>query len=496
MTVLNFLLRDLPDELQHTAYAARLAEIPTERIPDPAPPPPGSNEIPYRPNPFFVGREEEMAQLAAAFKGGGKARAAIGQAAAATGMGGIGKTQLAAAFAHRYGQYFLGGVFWFNFAEAETILSQVAASGGSAGLNLTPNWDELPQEAQVAQVRAAWREELPRLLIFDNCEERALLEDWLPKTGACRVLVTSRQGKWPRALGLTPVRIQTLSRPESLELLAKFRPDLGVDNPELDAVAEELGDLPLALHIAGSYLEKYQYLPVGEYLESLRQPDLLDRVLQVEDGYSPTRHGQHVGRTFALSLARLDPEIGEGQMARALLARAACLAPGVPVPRRILHESLGEDIEPKQAEDAVLALLAVGLVEEGESGEILVHRLVASFAAGVLDDLDAWMDAVQAVTWAANRVNNAGFPGEMLPVLPHLQHMVRQVGGQEHERIGALYNTYGFYLQSVGDYAGARPYYEQALAIFEKRLGPEHPNTKIVRGNLQALLEEIRKRGG
>ncbi|MCB0182395.1 MAG: tetratricopeptide repeat protein, partial [Anaerolineae bacterium] len=38
-----------------------------------------------------------------------------------------------------------------------------------------------------------------------------------------------------------------------------------------------------------------------------------------------------------------------------------------------------------------------------------------------------------------------------------------------------------------GDYAAARPYYEQALAIFERKLGPNHPYTQIVRGNLAAL---------
>jgi hypothetical protein len=50
----------------------------------------------------------------------------------------------------------------------------------------------------------------------------------------------------------------------------------------------------------------------------------------------------------------------------------------------------------------------------------------------------------------------------------------------EKLRLGAL-------LQAQGDLLGARPYYEQALAICEAALGPAHPTTTILRANLAAL---------
>jgi hypothetical protein len=85
---------------------ARLAAMPLDVVPPPASLPAGSR-MPLARNPLFVGRDADLKALARALKAG--ETAAVGQIAAATGLGGIGKTQLASEFVHRYGQYFLGG---------------------------------------------------------------------------------------------------------------------------------------------------------------------------------------------------------------------------------------------------------------------------------------------------------------------------------------------------------------------------------------------------
>jgi hypothetical protein len=103
---------------------------------------------------------------------------------------------------------------------------------------------------------------------------------------------------------LVPLGI--LQRDESLTLLHHHRPDLGPDNADLRAIAAELGDLPLALHLAGSFLARYRYtITPAAYLAQLRQPNLLDHLSlqgwQLTRDLSPTQHEQHVARTFALS---------------------------------------------------------------------------------------------------------------------------------------------------------------------------------------------------
>lgn len=82
---------------------------------------------------LFVGRGDDLKALAQAIKGG--ATLAIGPSAAVTGMGGLGKTQLASEFAQRYGQYFVDGVFWLSFADPAAVPPEIAARGGQHCIN-------------------------------------------------------------------------------------------------------------------------------------------------------------------------------------------------------------------------------------------------------------------------------------------------------------------------------------------------------------------------
>ncbi len=48
---------------------------------------------------------------------------------------------------------------------------------------------------------------------------------------------------------------------------------------------------------------------------------------------------------------------------------------------------------------------------------------------------------------------------------------------REDDTAATLATNLGYYLQMSGDLPAARPYYERALAISEKALGPDHPDT-------------------
>jgi hypothetical protein len=131
---------------------ALLEHLPLDAIPDLAPLP-SSSRMPLRHNPLFVGRTDDLRALAMELKGGATA--------ITTGIGGVGKTQLVSEFAHCYGQFFLGGVFWLSFADPAGIDGEIAACGGAGALELYNDASGLRQAEQVRHVYAEWAQPIP-----------------------------------------------------------------------------------------------------------------------------------------------------------------------------------------------------------------------------------------------------------------------------------------------------------------------------------------------
>jgi tetratricopeptide (TPR) repeat protein len=473
------------------ATEAQLASLPLDEIPLPGPLPAGSR-MPLAANPLFVGREDDLRTLARQLRAG--ETTAVGQMdiAAATGLGGIGKSQLASEFVHRYGRFFPGGVFWMSFADPAAVPAEIAACGRS--LNLHLSFDTLTLEQQVRLVEDAWQSPIPRLLVFDNCEDEDLLDRRRPRFGGSRVLVTSRRSQWDAALGVKTISLNTLPRSASIELLRRFRSDVPESDPALDGIADELGDLPLALHLAGSFLRVYAQSIYGQpstYLASLRQGNLLEHPSLKSGQHSritPTGHEAHVARTFALSFDRLDSKDSTDGLAIALLARAACLAPGDPIPRPLLLATVDTAAEDfmagLRAENALGRLLSLGLLESGNSGTLVMHRLIAVYARSVATGEEARGAIERSVLSEAKRLNETSNPALLLALQPHLRKITDEASLREDSVAARLCDELGEHLWRAGDYRGARPYLERAVVIHQKVCGLEHEATA---GSLNAL---------
>ncbi|MEM8860738.1 MAG: NB-ARC domain-containing protein, partial [Chloroflexota bacterium] len=348
------------------------------RIPDVSTLPAGSN-MPFAKNSIFVGRSNQLREISKELKDGGKS---IGQIVAITGTGGLGKSQLATEFVHRYGRFFDGGVYWINCANSANIDQEIA----QCALKMGKPEIGIPELSKWAQTE--WLKPVPRLLIFDNCEENELLQKYRPITGGCRILITCRRQEWWPTLGVKTIQLDTLSKESSIKLLQNIAPRISVNEAhELSAAVEYF---PLALHVIGSYLRINKIISANKFLKRLSQANRLEHpALRGEDSASsPTNHDHHLARTFQFSWEQFEANNQIDQAARQILFFASFLAPNTFLPTVILwhllrKQFLTESSLDDQGQEHIFSqsldkALNIGLVRQMEGGMVL-HGLVKNF---------------------------------------------------------------------------------------------------------------------
>ena len=445
---------------------------------------PAVSNLPAR-NPHFSGRGELLEELHARLQADS---AAVVPTGALHGLGGVGKTELALEFAHRYqADYDL--VWWIAAEQPTTITADLAALAEELGIQRVAYQAEM-----ITQLFKELRQRERWLLVYDNAEQPKQLEGLLPSGGGGRVLVTSRWGAWGK-LGST-LRLDVLTREEAVAFLARRT---GATNQAvLDALAGELGDLPLALEEAAAYLEETP-TDVGEYLELVRGHG---RELFGLDQPSADEHGdqRRVATVWSLSLERVHQE---APAAEALLTLCAFMAPD-DIPRElprahaeVLPEELTAAVSDPLAYHRLLGAVGRYSLAAVTPTSLGVHRLVQAV-------LQARLGAEGERRWAEAAVNLLGesFPNESWeaatwercgPLLPHVLaaagHAERlAVGG---EQAGWLLDRASKYLRERGQYQLAKPIAERALAVTEAALGPDDPEVAWRRDELGAVRYEL-----
>ena len=205
----------------------------------------------------FTGRDEQLAGLRTQLIDRGAAT--LVPTAALYGMGGVGKTQLALAYAQRHRQdYELG---WWIPAETRLgMLTALADLGEVLGLR----GEQTPAEVAV-QVRDALAERSGWLLIFDNAPDPTAVAEFLPVAGGGHVLVTSRDPAWH---GIAePVSVDLLTSDEAVQLLVGRSGD--GDRQAAARLADAVDRLPLALEQASAYVAQ-QHLTLAQIPGAVR----------------------------------------------------------------------------------------------------------------------------------------------------------------------------------------------------------------------------------
>jgi tetratricopeptide (TPR) repeat protein len=177
-----------------------------------------------------------------------------------------------------------------------------------------------------------------------------------------------------------------------------------------------------------------------------------------------------------------------------LLAHAA---PATPLPREVLlHATSLEDEATggKRLTNALHELNQLGLVMLDKKLQPSTHRLLQEFARLQVDAERFNADAnklEEVVGNLAGKINKAGLPKAMEPLLPHLQVVAERAAACESENAGWLFNEIGYHLKQIANYAQARAAYERALYIFEQVLSENHPNVATLVNNLGTVYQDL-----
>ena len=458
--------------------------------------------VPSRRNSFFTGRETLLTALHERFLTDRSAVLTQGQAI--SGLGGIGKTQVAVEYAYRYREEYRF-VLWANASTPETLLAAYVSIANQLRL---PERAEREQDKVVAAVLHWLATHEDWLLILDNADELESVWPWLPTGSTGHVMLTTRD----QLVGdLQSFVVEEMDREEGTLLLLRrvqiLKAGMKVEQVSLadrqvaEQMVAEMGGLPLALDQAGAYLKATgSSLSTYQQLYQQRRVQLLAQRRGME-------HPEPVATTWDIAFRKVGQQ---NPAATDLLRLCAHLSPDA-IPETIITEGashLGALLAPVGADpyllnQAIEVLLAYSLVRReasSDAGTLLwVHRLVQA----VLRDQ---MEEQSRQQWAQRAVSavNAAFPFVEYHTWPQcerlLPHALLCATWIELEQITVpaatrLLNQTGFYLAERARYAEAEPLYQRALAIREQHLGPLHPDTAISLNNLAELYDTQGKSG-
>ncbi|NJO81000.1 MAG: tetratricopeptide repeat protein [Cyanobacteria bacterium RM1_2_2] len=424
--------------------------------------------------------------------------AAINQAKAISGLGGVGKTQTAIEYAYRYfyDQPTYEWVFWVNASDLT-----LAASFGSIATDLAlPNHETQKLDEKIAAV-SHWLETHDRwLLIFDNLDNPKSLQPFRPNNPKGRILITSRAQRFD-SLGVAyPITLHAMTATEAHQFLRHRTERTSIDLPEqqaVEALAAALGYLPLALEQAAAYIVAKGVSFVA-YLRAYekRRLQLLEKQ-QPQTGNYPNS----VATTWAINFEAVKTN---SPAAADLLNLSAFLAPDN-IPYELLafgKDHMGELLSGALADALEDELLIPELLEELTCYSLIqretancysIHRMVQE----VLRD---GMDEATRLAWLGRAVEalNAVFPSGEFETWQQCARLVEH--GQAIERhleyipyhtvsAGRLLNNVGIYLLDQGRYREAEPLLVQSLLICEQHLGETHPDVASSLNNLAGLYQ-------
>ncbi|MGW3835354.1 tetratricopeptide repeat protein [Streptomyces microflavus] len=467
--------------------------------------------------PVWVG---DVPRLAAAFQ----PRTAIGDHAdgvrregrdvVLSGAGGVGKSQLAAYLARqlrdqeRTTSAGLDVLVWARATGPDQIITAYAEAAGQLHLSGA----DQEGEDGAARLFVRWLAATRRrwLVVLDDLTDPAPLEEWWPDSGTGNgwvMATTRREDAQFSGQGRTLLRLGLYTREEAGAYLRRRLTDAGHahlhDAGRADELANELGDLPLALGHAAAYLINTRRT-MSDYLTLLR-----DQSSRLGDLFPSSADTEGYGRPVTASLLLSLDSVHEADathLARPLLQLAALMDPhGHPdtawttsaalsylrtarPPRRRRLRRHHPAVTEGEVRSALECLRTYALItQDTATAPIRLHALTAravretipsgTLSAAVCTAADAIMSL-----WPRHDHEERELAAALRASTVHLDDLTRPALWQT-ETHPCIYQASSS-LTDAGLYQQAIEYDESTVRRSNDIHGPDHPDTLRARSNL------------
>lgn len=459
--------------------------------PEPLPvAPAGLINIP--PGRTVIGRDEEVAELREKLMASsGGSVSLVNSGVVLRGQGGLGKSTLARRYAEVHGGAY-DGVIWVEALTRQAIIKGLVALCGHLGLE-APDTPQL-QHAQEVLARIA-RSGQRWLFIYDNVETYADLKDLLPPPGA-HLIVTTRQGEgWPgfEVMPLDRLGADSEDAPAVSLLMREAGQTDGA--AEAQALAEDLGGLPLALVVAGALIKS-----TGESFSAYRErlAEILNHTPDNEDYPTSVLGAVQMSYEQLPEDARLVADLCAWWAAEGLEPALLTDAPDgwrwekcrADIPEAI--QSLAQDDARVRA--AFAALTGRSLLESGE-GAWSMHRMTAAALRHLQQDREDGVTAKAAAALLAavypRDPNVSATWSACTRLTPHVRALWACSAAPETEVIDYLFHQAALYLGKIADFPGDLEMSHASFILKEKRLPESHVDVATSLGDLGLALLRV-----
>ena len=441
---------------------------------------PHKNRMPYRSlGNGFVGRVNDLWSINDILQKG--ELAVVEGVGVVMGTGGLGKTQLAIEYVHRFCNIYPGGVFWVEADLGISVMIDVVSRTAEIKID-----NKLTEKEQLESLWRAFYG--PRVLIvLDNFPEEGLLKPWLPPYSHIHTLVTTRR----RDLECARIPLDLMTSEEGAALINSGNRSSGTDAGRL---SDTLGGLPLALEIARHFLDLRSNLTVLGLLEEIDKIGEIEALNIFARKYAdelPSGHVKEITVTFQLSW-----ELASST-AKKVMQTISILAPA-PVPRRLVRRILNLSSETSltdPVDDAVSELVdKLSLLELDDEHDPFVHRLVSGFVRSITgEDMEFCQNlfkTVEAEMARSRDEKDQAALKELEKIIPHAEVVVVSSDMDVEMKIEIL-DSLLRYNKNCGCYRIAEAHGIKALSICHENFDADHPSISISQSNLAMVLQDL-----